>query len=55
MPPRQAKGRGGLNEVQNQPVATLHLMSYLAKSNDTRQYTLLSILMLSLSDYLIMC
>ena len=29
---RRTEGRGGLNEVLNQPVAILYLVSYLEKS-----------------------
>ena len=32
MRPRGTEGRGGLNKVLNQPVATLYLESYLMES-----------------------
>ena len=34
MRPRRAEGRGGLNEVLIQPVATLYLVSYLSNVNE---------------------
>ena len=34
MRPRRTEGRGGLNEVLNQPVATLYLVSYLSNVNE---------------------
>ena len=33
---RRTEGRGGLNEVLNQPVAILYLVSYLEKSEKMR-------------------
>ena len=34
MRPQRTEGCGGLNEVLNQPVAILYLVSYLASQNE---------------------